>query len=300
MPAFRLVSCWTRPSVAHLSRFVGREPRARADRQRPGSARRPTPLRTAHGGREAGCGKSRLVAQALTAIEARLVRGGRLPYGEGITYWPVVEAVKQLAARPSDPWRQQRSALSSGRREHRDERRRDRLGFPEAARGAGAAGVVFDDIHCGDETFLDLLERPHAALRGRAAPAAVHGAARVPPTADTTWGGFRRGPSRSTRAGRVAARATQSLDLRDRIARAAGGNPLFISEMVAMATEDGEVDVPPTLKALLTARLDQLDCPSAASSSEARSRARSSIAAPCRRSPRGTPGDGQAGRTRPP
>ena len=48
-------------------------------------------------------------------------------------------------------------------------------------------------------------------------------------------------------------------ELRERIARAAGGNPLFISEMLAMAAEDGDVDVPPTLKALLAARLDQLD-----------------------------------------
>ena len=49
-------------------------------------------------------------------------------------------------------------------------------------------------------------------------------------------------------------------ELRERIARAAGGNPLFISEMLAMAEEaGGEVEVPPTLQALLAARLDQLD-----------------------------------------
>ena len=52
---------------------------------------------------EAGVGKSRLVAEALAAVEARVVRGRCLPYGEGITYWPVVEVVKQLAALPSDP-----------------------------------------------------------------------------------------------------------------------------------------------------------------------------------------------------
>ena len=48
-------------------------------------------------------------------------------------------------------------------------------------------------------------------------------------------------------------------DLRERIAHAAGGNPLFISEMLAMAAEHAEVEVPPTLKALLAMRLDQLD-----------------------------------------
>ena len=48
-------------------------------------------------------------------------------------------------------------------------------------------------------------------------------------------------------------------ELRERIAHAAGGNPLFISEMLAMAAGNEEVEVPPTLKALLAARLDQLD-----------------------------------------
>ena len=49
-------------------------------------------------------------------------------------------------------------------------------------------------------------------------------------------------------------------ELRERIAAAAAGNPLFISEMLAMAQEaGGEVEVPASLKALLAARLDQLD-----------------------------------------
>jgi hypothetical protein len=51
--------------------------------------------------------------------------------------------------------------------------------------------------------------------------------------------------------------------VRERILRAAGGNPLFVEEMAAMvqASDDSEVAVPPTLQALLTARLDQLDPP---------------------------------------
>jgi len=41
-------------------------------------------------------------------------------------------------------------------------------------------------------------------------------------------------------------------ELRDKIARASGGNPLFIEEMLAVAREtDGQVTVPPTLQALL-------------------------------------------------
>ena len=49
--------------------------------------------------------------------------------------------------------------------------------------------------------------------------------------------------------------------LRERIAHAAGGNPLFISEMLEVARHRADVEVPPTLKALLAARLDQLDEP---------------------------------------
>jgi hypothetical protein len=49
-------------------------------------------------------------------------------------------------------------------------------------------------------------------------------------------------------------------ELRARIAHAAGGNPLFLTEMAAMAAGTGaEVLVPPNLQALLAARLDQLD-----------------------------------------
>ena len=49
--------------------------------------------------------------------------------------------------------------------------------------------------------------------------------------------------------------------LRERIREAAEGNPLFVEEMVALVKEsgDGDVTVPPTIQALLAARLDQLD-----------------------------------------
>src|SRR5262249_44190532 len=51
---------------------------------------------------EAGVGKSRLAAELLAASEAWVVRARCLPYGEGITYWPVVEALKQLEVLPAD------------------------------------------------------------------------------------------------------------------------------------------------------------------------------------------------------
>ena len=45
-----------------------------------------------------GIGKSRLVSEALTSLAdsgARLLRGRCLPYGRGITYWPLIEMVRE-------------------------------------------------------------------------------------------------------------------------------------------------------------------------------------------------------------
>src|SRR5439155_23083731 len=55
--------------------------------------------------------------------------------------------------------------------------------------------------------------------------------------------------------------ATLDDALRSRIQEAAEGNPLFVEEMVALVRDsgDGEVTVPPTIQALLAARLDQLE-----------------------------------------
>src|SRR5262249_22058439 len=49
--------------------------------------------------------------------------------------------------------------------------------------------------------------------------------------------------------------------LRKRIVDAADGNPLYLEEMVALVRESGETEiaVPPTIQALLAARLDRLD-----------------------------------------
>ena len=103
MPALRLVSVLEAPERSHASRFVGREGELAeiAAAWERAQAQSSCELVTVVG--DAGVGKSRLVVEALNAVEARVVRGRCLPYGEGITYWAVVEVVKQLAAVPSDP-----------------------------------------------------------------------------------------------------------------------------------------------------------------------------------------------------
>ena len=51
----------------------------------------------------AGIGKSRLAARAAGALRDRatVLTGRCLPYGEGITYWPLGEIVRQLAGGPT-------------------------------------------------------------------------------------------------------------------------------------------------------------------------------------------------------
>src|SRR5207249_5569078 len=51
----------------------------------------------------AGIGKTRLVRElAVGAPHARLLAGRCLPYGDGITYWPLVEVVRQAAGLGGD------------------------------------------------------------------------------------------------------------------------------------------------------------------------------------------------------
>ena len=258
VPAFRLVSVLEAPERSHASRFVGRErelaeiaaawERARAQAR--------CELVTVVG--DAGVGKSRLVAEALAAVEARVVRGRCLPYGEGITYWPVVEVVKQLAAVPSDP--AAATAIQSLLGESAVATSGDEIAwaFRKLLEEQAPLVVVFDDIQWGDETFLDLVES--TALLSAGAPLLLLCMAR-PELVERrpSWPAALRLEPLPAEHAEALIGDEVSGELRERIARAAGGNPLFISEMLAMAAGNVEVEVPPTLKALLAARLDQLD-----------------------------------------
>ena len=207
---------------------------------------------------DAGVGKSRLVAEALASFDAHVVRGRCLPYGEGITYWPVVEVIKQLAELPADP--AAAAAIRSVLGESDVATSGDEIAwaFRKLLEEQAPLVVVFDDIQWGDETFLDLVES--TALLSTGAPLLLLCMARPELVEQRpSWpGALRLEPLPPEEADALIGDAVSD-ELRERIARAAGGNPLFISEMLAMAAEDGEVEVPPTLKALLAARLDQLD-----------------------------------------
>ena len=105
-PAYRLLVACTAMRLRATSptrrwSAARRELRRLARRVRPGGRRSARASCSPSSG-AAGVGKSRLAAEFLGSLDdALVVRGRCLPYGEGITYWPVVEVLKQLAATPS-------------------------------------------------------------------------------------------------------------------------------------------------------------------------------------------------------
>jgi class 3 adenylate cyclase/tetratricopeptide (TPR) repeat protein len=219
----------------------------------------------------AGVGKSRLAAEFAARVDARVVRARCLSYGAGITFLPLVELVKQLGALPEDetvatPLRsllgESKAATSADEiawafRRLLEREARDR-----------PLVCVLDDLHWGEETFLDLVE--HVADLARDAPILLVAMAR-PELLDRrpSWAGGKLNAATILLEPLDALETDQLLDalggvegaLRERIVAAAEGNPLFLEEMVALVREsaDGDISVPATIQALLAARLDQLE-----------------------------------------
>ena len=226
----------------------------------------------------AGVGKSRLVQAFLSGVDARVVEGRCLSYGEGITYWPVIEIVKQLGAfdelLAETPGAV--AAILALVGEQAAATTSEEIAWAvrkllEAAARERPLVVLFDDIHWGEPTFLDLIE--YLADLSRDAPILLLCLAR-PELLEKRpgWGGGKLNATtvllEPLDAGETAELVERLLageesnpELSARIRSAAGGNPLYLEEMVAMVREsgEGEVTVPPTIKALLAARLDGLD-----------------------------------------
>ena len=262
VPAYRLLRVLGTPERRHEVRFVGREGelaliRATWERTR---AEQRCELVTVVG--DAGVGKSRLAAELVASIDARVVRGRCPPYGEGITYWPVVEVLKQLDLLPPDEAAAAAIRSLLGESEAATSAEEIAWAFRKTLEQSAAERpliVLFDDIQWGEETFRDLIE--HVALLSSGAAILLLCMAR-PELAERhpAWLVTLRLEPLSADDVEELIPEQITAELRERIARAAGGNPLFIEEMLAMAGEaDGEVVVPASLQALLAARLDQLE-----------------------------------------
>jgi predicted ATPase/class 3 adenylate cyclase len=241
---------------------------------------------------EAGVGKSRLAREFSQAMEGATVISGRsLPYGEGVTYWPLAEMVKCAAGIVDDDPLD--VAIEKLRSFCEDEVVADLLGLASGVLEAVQAErsqqeiawaarewaqrvaqeqplvLVFEDIHWAEEPLLELIE--HLVTWVRDAPLLVLTLAR-PELLDIRpgWGGGRLratsieleplGPSESEE---LIDALGGELDPSERQAVLAKteGNPLFVEETVRMLAEDGSEGIgriPDTLQALIAARIDRL------------------------------------------
>jgi class 3 adenylate cyclase/tetratricopeptide (TPR) repeat protein len=257
----------------------------------------------------AGVGKSRLVRELVPRLgaETRLLVGRCLPYGEGITFWPIVEVLRTVTGMsgtesPEDARAKIAAVVEGPEADLVCQRLAALLGLAEAVPVvqetfwairrllAGLASrsplvVVLDDVHWGEATFLDLLEyladwlgdspvlliclaRPELLeARGNWMTAKPNASlVNVTSLTNDQMDGLIRN---------LVGGATLEDDARARIGDAAEGNPLFVEETLRMLVDDGvlrpgagvwtvigdlaELTIPPTINALLAARLDRLD-----------------------------------------
>ena len=295
LPVWRLVgireSSGRAPSVA--ASFVGREYEldllhntlARVIRDRRAH------LFTVYG--EPGVGKSRLAREFADGVEGATVLAGRsLPYGEGVTYWPLAEMVKVAAGiTDDDPVHEAVSklraccgddavadllALAAGVLEGIEtERSQQEIAWAArewAAELADAQPLIlfFEDVHWAEDPLLELIE--HLAERVKDAPLLIVCLAR-PELLDVRpgWGGGRLRAAAIELEPLAPEESEELLDalLADRelspserrtLLEKTEGNPLFVEETTRMLLEGGTAAkrIPDTLQAMIAARIDRL------------------------------------------
>jgi DNA-binding SARP family transcriptional activator len=238
----------------------------------------------------AGIGKSRLAQEftAPLADKATVLWGRCLSYGEGITFWPLKEVVRQAVGedprgRIPDLLRGEADAELIADRVAAAIGLADFSGAPEklfwafrrlleALAHARPLVIVFEDIHWAEPVFLDLVD--YLASFTRDAPILVLSLARLELLEERpTWSGGK--PNAASILLEPLGRDESEVlmdnlprgpelteSTRRRIAETAEGNPLFLEQLFARHAEervsDGERALPPTIQALLAARLDRL------------------------------------------
>jgi class 3 adenylate cyclase/tetratricopeptide (TPR) repeat protein len=275
VPAYRLhelladVPAFTRPIDAP---FVGRERDLETLRHALAAAieERQPQLATIVGA--PGIGKSRLARELSRRADARVLVGRCLSYGEGITYWPLAEILPQvgdLASVLDDELAADRicAALGAGESTAEEIAWGFRRLFETLAQERPLI-VVLDDIHWAEPALLDLIE--YVATFAQKAPLLLLCIARPDLYEQRpAWTTPRPNATLVTLEPLPRAEAEALVEeLRDvpaqtkaRIVAAAEGNPLFVEQLVAMQDQarNGELEIPPTIQALLAARVDGLD-----------------------------------------
>jgi class 3 adenylate cyclase/tetratricopeptide (TPR) repeat protein len=240
-----------------------------------------------------GVGKSRLAREFVAGLEGATILSGRcLPYGEGVTYWPLAEMVKASSGiTDDDPLDEAEAKLRAC---CEDEAVADLLGlavgvlaavegersqqeiawaaraWAEQLAQAQPLVLVFEDVHWGEEPLLELVE--HLAASVREAPLMLLCLAR-PELLDIrpSWGGGRvrataieLEPLQPKESAALVAALTADLELPIDTATVLAkteGNPLFVEETIRMLAERpraGTERIPDTLQALIAARIDRL------------------------------------------
>ena len=304
--AFRLVSARGLDGYARRedSPMVGREEELAAvdEALREAAVSRQARLVTIIG--DAGMGKSRLAREVIAraGANARVVRGRCLPYGDGITFWPLrdiageaadirfddnpEEAIAKLAALVGDADVAARLAAAIGLTTAAfplHEINWAARKFLETLAADRPLLALIDDIHWAEKAFLDLIENILDTAEN--APILLLATTRHDLLEKRPeWG---EGPSALRLVLRPltdewAARVAENLlgstglpaDVTRRIVEAAEGNPLYLEQILSMLIDTkalrkeegrwvrgegyGEISIPPTIKALLEARLGQL------------------------------------------
>ena len=247
----------------------------------------------------AGVGKSRLIQEFVHRLpdEATVLHGRCLSYGEGITFWPVKNVITEAVGLTDvDSHESAREKIRSLVETAPDadlivDRLADAVGVADSVPGRRgtpwAVGrfldelgrrrplvVVFDDIHWGERTFLELVEA--VAAESRPAPILLLCMARpdllelrpnwgegVPDARRLSLAPLGDAASEQLVTNLLGATAITP-SVRRRVTEVAEGNPLFVEEMVAMLADEGQlrdpstIALPPTIQALLGARLDRL------------------------------------------
>ncbi len=306
VPAYRLVG--VRESAERPIRLdapmVGRERELEALQSQLAAALEGRSCRLATIVGEAGVGKSRLVDELVGSLPAdvTVLRGRCLPYGDGITFWPFAEAVREAAQITERDTTE--SALEKLCALVDDGDVTDRVAaaigltdapYPLEELGWGArklfealgrdtpAVVLIEDVHWAEPAFLDLVEQvvAHAADTQLVLVCTSRRELldRLPDWStgpDAVRIELELLSADETRAVAEHLLGSTNLDegVRTRIVAAAQGNPLFVEQLLSMMVDDGvivfengawrssssiaELAVPPTIHALLAARIDRL------------------------------------------
>jgi class 3 adenylate cyclase/tetratricopeptide (TPR) repeat protein len=237
----------------------------------------------------AGIGKSRLTNELFAGANERasVLLGHCLPYGEGITYWPLRDIVRSAAGDLTLPAIE--SLLEGDEDAERIANRvaaaiglTPRTEAPEETfwatrrlleRLARRRPVILavDDLQWADETFLDLIEYLAGWIRD--APLLILCLAR-PELLERRPSWLVAADSISIRLAPLSQKESEELldllradaeispDVLAAIVAAAEGNPLFVEQMLAMikaGEPTTELSIPSTIHALLAARLDRLE-----------------------------------------